>query len=121
MKEVCNYFAYLSSPEVIQMVEGGKVTANNSLCSLHQTATEEVRRDSIMYMCRAGPTLTKLDCTCLITSSEANLMGLSCLSNGTEVRLLVKVQGDYGTQEFNSGDRWALNSYLGEFVKVVFL
>lgn len=69
-------------------------------CSLHQTATEDVTTDSIMCKCRAGPTLTEVDCTCLITSTQANLMGLKCFCNGFEVRLPGADQGDYGTQEF---------------------
>lgn len=87
------------------MVEGGQVTAGNSLCSLHQTATKEVTADSIMSKSRAGPTLTGVDCTCLITSTEANLMVLSCFCYRFEIRLPGEVQGDYGTQEFNSGVR----------------
>lgn len=99
MKEVCNYFAYLSSPEDIQMAEVGKVTDYNSLCSLHQTVTKEVRRDSIMYKCSVGPTLTEVNCTHLITSNEANLMGLRSLSKRIEGRLLGEVQGDYRTRK----------------------
>lgn len=48
VKKVCSYFAYLPSPGVIQMVEGGQVTADRLLCSLQETSAEEVRTNSII-------------------------------------------------------------------------
>lgn len=74
VKEVCYYIAYLYSPGVIQMVEGGQVTAGHSFCSLHQTVTEEVTTDTIMCKCRGW---TGIDRGVLYTFNNYQIWGKS--------------------------------------------